>query len=128
MEPNKSLWKLELCIRSTCSPLEYKYIMKSGLEDSIECWEAIPGNRTINLSLGTNVALYVCYVRSLVLHSYRNCIGRNSRHKALSIDRVKYLFQDLVEHTLVMMGREMDIMSGTVVKHYKSRIHGGKSI
>lgn len=40
--------------------LEYKYVIKQTLSPhALVSWEGLPGNRTLTIAHGTNVALYV---------------------------------------------------------------------
>lgn len=40
-------------------PLEYKYVLKHSVSYEVLSWEAIPGNRTMTIARGVNVARYV---------------------------------------------------------------------
>lgn len=47
-------------------PLEYKYVLKHSVSHEVLSWEAIPGNRTMTIARGVNVARYV-YIDELRL-------------------------------------------------------------
>lgn len=53
----ESKWFVSVGFESELEPLEYKYVVKHKDTLEILSWEAIPGNRTLTITKGVNVAL-----------------------------------------------------------------------
>lgn len=51
-------------------PLEYKYVLKQSASLEVLSWEAIPGNRTMTIARGANVARYVYFVNHCLITNH----------------------------------------------------------
>lgn len=54
---NESKWHVTVQFASSTSTLEYKYVVKHSQTRELVLWEGLPGNRTLTIASGTNVAL-----------------------------------------------------------------------
>lgn len=53
-------WRVQVAFPAEYDlPLEYKYVLKQSVGHEVLSWEAIPGNRTMVIARGVNVARYV---------------------------------------------------------------------
>ncbi|CEG39184.1 glycerophosphodiester phosphodiesterase gde1 [Plasmopara halstedii] len=56
-QDNESKWNLNVKFASTTSTIEYKYVVKHSKTHELLLWEGLPGNRTLTIASGINVAL-----------------------------------------------------------------------
>ncbi|ETM43392.1 hypothetical protein, variant 3 [Phytophthora nicotianae] len=56
-QENESKWRTTIKFTPTTNTLEYKYVVKNAQTLELVSWEGLPGNRTLTIAPGTNVAL-----------------------------------------------------------------------
>ncbi|CAH0522452.1 unnamed protein product [Peronospora belbahrii] len=56
-EENGSTWHTKIKFKANLHTLEYKYVVKHQETHELISWEGLPGNRTLTIAPGTNVAL-----------------------------------------------------------------------
>ncbi|KAG3032642.1 hypothetical protein JG687_00000521 [Phytophthora cactorum] len=56
-QENESKWHTMVAFAPATNTLEYKYVVKHSLTRELVSWEGLPGNRTLTIAPGTNVAL-----------------------------------------------------------------------
>jgi glycerophosphodiester phosphodiesterase len=52
----ESLWRVNVAFTAATSTLEYKYVAKHSKTNELLSWEGLPGNRTLTIAPGVNVA------------------------------------------------------------------------
>ncbi|EEY60528.1 glycerophosphodiesterase, putative [Phytophthora infestans T30-4] len=56
-QDNESKWRATIEFSPATNTLEYKYVVKDERTRELVSWEGLPGNRTLTIAPGTNVAL-----------------------------------------------------------------------
>lgn len=56
-QESESTWRATVEFAAATNTLEYKYVVKHTQSRELVSWEGLPGNRTLTIAQGTNVAL-----------------------------------------------------------------------
>lgn len=137
---SESTWRVRVAFAAPATAFDYKYVVKHAQKHALVSWEGLPGNRTLTIAAGTNIARYVAAPLWTTSLCVCVCVCTDDlvlllcvvlvelcRVRALRTRRHECQCQDhAVLDWAIMAARIKGSKSGNAVGRRKKPIRGGK--